>query len=344
MKLNFKMASNLIDEMNLFEPFQELSLNYHSPVESQQIDYGQIETITKPNFEKLDQIIEFKRFLFIVDWKNENCIHVLNSASLDYIRDFQLDRIKGFIHWIVAIEIDQEELLLVLLQKAVCFIKLNDQNENCDLQILNYYDLHLDHLSYKGSRPYGLVWHPRNKNIYFLETNSRKLIQYKLNKTLNGIDLIDEKIFKLSLRFSGSFRCYLREMKLDENRLFITDYKLRNGEGNGCVHLFDLKVRYLDRFGQGLLHSPYSLEFDPNNKKTVFVCEKVNDGKIFVFNETLENIFRLTKVISLNIANPYFFCISQRTGFCYLTHVMGDEYKYDGKPELYRFRYKVLLN
>ena len=155
----------------------------------------------------------------------------------------------------------------------------------------------------KELRCYGLA--QDEETIYFVETESRNLITYSTNSNFTIKSVQPPKQFK---------RACFRDLKVNDDHLFLSDYEIKNKEsmgniGNNCIHIFNKNADHITTIGLNEIENPYYFSFIRKDDKTLLlVCERKQAGAIRVFEKKVDRFaYEMVKEYKLNCEYPYFF-------------------------------------
>ena len=334
------MASNNLDILtNDLEKLNIRSINQTNDIKHAEL----IEQFSNDQFKNLDQIIDYKGFIFIADWGRTPCIHVLD-------RNFQYksrlerklnEKSYQYFQCMSVIKIFNMEFLGVLTDDEILFIAVgNDSEIEWHAESIRFVDHRVltnlkqeikSKLKQNSLRCYGLIQDDahNNKPIHFIETWSRKLISY--TESTNSFS-----VHSLTLPKECRLPCF-RDLKIKGEYLFLNDYKIsKTNDGNDCVHMFDKNIRHIACIGKDMLGGPYYLSFIDNK---LYVCERKQKGSITVFENKSDSgvvpNYTLKTKYELKCEFPYF-CFKLEDHF-YVTQVFGDQISYRGSKKIFKF-------
>lgn len=142
-----------------------------------QVDDDSIEIIKNENFKKLDQILIHENIVFLVDWGEPSCIHVLD-INMNYKTQIPIQ--ANYIEIINNYNTNEiDKIYICILNHDFIKIIKFDRTTNLYSQI-DECKINLDNIHFKGVRAYGLLYNQTRNEIYFLETNSCSLIIFDL--------------------------------------------------------------------------------------------------------------------------------------------------------------------
>lgn len=275
-------------------------------------------------FKKLDQILNYKNNVFLIDWGEPPCIHILNE-NFSYIKS--ISRENTYFHWMNPTRIFNSEYLAALTNKEILFL---DENFNWLNETIDFNRVKKS--SSRELRCYGLAQY--RDNLFILETKQKTLIIYS----------ILEKMFKeIPIRLPEKFkRPYLRDLKFTEDsRFYLNDYTIQRLGGNDCIHEFIYNenrndISYIKTIGSDLLCGPYSLLIKDN---LLWVCERKSKGSLKCFD--ICDGFKLKKEYNLSTDCEYPYYFAEVNEHVYITQIFGNQITYHGSPKIFKFDFNL---